>query len=250
MRPRSRRDDVVRTIACVRQVKPRLSLQYAHVESAIRRDRREEDDNRVARAERRADEQAERASAAESRAEAAHEERAKLQQLMEVSDLARRAAEEQLEVAHERMASAEEKYLLAKEEATREATARAEEREISDALGARSIERWPMLQNKKVLRVLDAEEFDGRVSSEYRVKDEESGDKGVSLLMGRTAATGRTEAQCILFDARMYSDLEVARWWARNGARFERAAQQHAAFAKMARKNARSPCSPAALRMR
>ena len=68
----------------------------------------------------------------------------------QVSDLARRAAEEQLEVAHERMASAEEKYLLAKEEAVREATARAEEREISDALGARSIERWPMLQNKKV----------------------------------------------------------------------------------------------------
>ena len=69
---------------------------------------------------------------------------------MQVSDLARRAAEEQLEVAHERMASAEEKYLQAKEEAVREATARAEEQEIRDALGARSIERWPMLQNKKV----------------------------------------------------------------------------------------------------
>ena len=40
-------------------------------------------------------------------------------------------------------------------------------------------------------------------------QDEESGDRGVSLLMGRTAATGRTEAQCILFDARIYSDLEV-----------------------------------------
>ncbi len=93
------------------------------------------------------------------------------------------------------------------EEKTRLAQLHSEELEIRDAFGDQKLEKWPMMPTKKVLRVTASEVFDGRVSQEFRVKDTDESSKGVSLLMGRTAATGRTEAQCILFDARMYSDL-------------------------------------------
>ena len=42
--------------------------------------------------------------------------------------------------------------------------------EIEQALEGRTLEVWPMIPNRKVLRVADSEEFDGRVSAEYRVK--------------------------------------------------------------------------------
>lgn len=71
---------------------------------------------------------------------------------------------------------------------------------------------------KKILRIRLAEEFDGRVSAEFRQRDDESGDKGVSLLMGRVYATRSVEPQCVLFDEAL-SDLECARWWQRHQGR-------------------------------
>jgi len=41
------------------------------------------------------------------------------------------------------------------------------------------------MPGKKVLRVREPQEFDGRVSGEFRCKDDESGDNGVSLFMVR-----------------------------------------------------------------
>ena len=78
-----------------------------------------------------------------------------------------------------------------------------------------------MFPGKKIHRVLDADEFDGRVSQEFRVKDAESGERGITLLMARLASGKTAEAQAVLFDPKFFSDLEAARWFARNAARFE-----------------------------
>jgi hypothetical protein len=124
--------------------------------------------------------------------------------------------EESLAEAQSRMEKAEQLYARVKEQSE-------EQLEIAEALGARKLEVWPMLPNKKILRVLGSEEFDGRVSSEFRVKDEESLERGVSLLMGRCSATHTHEVQCVLFDPKHMSDLQAARWWAANCCRFQKA---------------------------
>ena len=81
-----------------------------------------------------------------------------------------------------------------------------------------------MFPGRKLFRVLDSEEFDGRVSQEFRVKDAESGERGVTLLMGRLAngLSNGPEAQAVLFETKYMSDLDAARWWANNRARFDR----------------------------
>ena len=78
-----------------------------------------------------------------------------------------------------------------------------------------------MFPGKKLFRVLESEEFDGRVSQEFRQKDPESGERGVTLLMGRLAHAKQSEAQAVLFDEKFFSDLQAARWWQTNGHRFE-----------------------------
>ena len=72
-----------------------------------------------------------------------------------------------------------------------------------------------MFPGRKVHRVLDSDEFDGRVSQEFRVKDSESGERGVTLLMGRVAHSSASECQAVLFDTKYHSDIEAARWFAR-----------------------------------
>ena len=77
-----------------------------------------------------------------------------------------------------------------------------------------------MFPGRRVFRVLEADEFDGRVSQEFRVKDAESGERGVSLLMGRLASGTMSECQAVLFDTKLLSELEAARWYQRNAHRF------------------------------
>lgn len=202
----------------------RASLRYSHVESAIKKELREEEESKVAAAEKRADDAFERASTLASRLEVEEAERTRVALLLEASEEARAEMEESLAEAHARMEAAEQRYAKVKKESDAAV-------EIAEAFGSRKLEVWPMLPNKKILRVLGAEEFDGRVSSEFRVKDEESGERGVSLLMGRCNATRTHEVQCVLFDPKYVSDLQAARWWNANGHRFERAEQRIAAFA-------------------
>ena len=90
-----------------------------------------------------------------------------------------------------------------------EAAGTAEMLEVKELLDGRKLESWPMVPGKRVLRISPAEEFDGRVSQEYRVRDE-GGERGVSILMGRSSATKQPAAQCILFDPKYLSDLQAA----------------------------------------
>ena len=114
---------------------------------------------------------------------------------------------------------------VARPEAAVSARARARQAEvieIRDAFGEKGLETWPMFPGRKVHRVLDSEEFDGRVSQEFRVKDAESGERGVTLLMGRLAAGKTAECQAVLFEQKYLTDLDAARWFTRNAHRFER----------------------------
>ena len=64
-----------------------------------------------------------------------------------------------------------------------------------------------MVPGKRVLPVRPHEAFDGRISQEFRTKDPEGGERGVSLLMGRDASTMATEVQCIVFDPKCCKQL-------------------------------------------
>ena len=79
-----------------------------------------------------------------------------------------------------------------------------------------------MFPGRRVHRVLESDEFDGRVSQEFRTKDSESGERGVTLLMGRLASGKVAECQAVLFDTKYLSDLQAARWFAEHKPRFER----------------------------
>lgn len=116
---------------------------------------------------------------------------------------------------------AEGKYEKAKKAQDELASRHAEELEIRDAFGETGLEVWPMFPGRKVFRTLDTDEFDGRVSQEFRVKDSESGERGVTLLMGRLAGGKASEAQAVLFEERHLTDLQAARWWQNNGYRFQ-----------------------------
>ena len=127
-----------------------------------------------------------------------------------------------------------------------------EELEIRDAFGDSGLEVWPMFPGRKVFRVLDGDEFDGRVSQEFRVKDPGSGERGVTLLMGRVAHSGVAEAQAVLFDSERVSDLQAARWWREHGHRFEQVKErlkrekQRAQSAQPGTRSSRMDAEPAA----
>lgn len=127
-----------------------------------------------------------------------------------------------MQQADERAKAAERRYEEARGEQQRQEAAHREELEIREAFGEGGLEAWPMFPRKKVWRVTNPDQFDGRVSQEFRVKDEESGERGVSLLMGRLAGKNVSEVQCILFDMSLMSELEMARWWEANTHRFKR----------------------------
>ena len=70
------------------------------------------------------------------------------------------------------------RYEEARGEQQRQEAAHREELEIREAFGEGGLEAWPMFPRKKVWRVTNPDQFDGRVSQEFRVKDEESGERG------------------------------------------------------------------------
>jgi hypothetical protein len=133
----------------------------------------------------------------------------------------RQHAEEKMNQYHQRAVKAEGECKEARQAASELEKVHAEALEIRDAFGERGLEQWPMFPGKKVHRVLGGDEFDGRVSQEFRVKDSESGERGVTLLMGRLAGSTTSEAQAVLFDVTYLNDLDAARWFARNAHRFD-----------------------------
>ncbi|KAL3927449.1 MAG: hypothetical protein SGPRY_002816 [Prymnesium sp.] len=159
-------------------IKRRPSL-YDHIESAMRRERRAEEDRRVAKAEEMAQEAAAAREQAEARAKFEELQRAKMQEVMRLAEEAREQAEARMREADERAREAQILYEAARKEQEEQAVKHKEELEIRDAFGDGGLEHWPMYPGKKVLRVMDGDEFDGRVSSEFRVKDAESDQAGV-----------------------------------------------------------------------
>jgi len=204
------------TASAAKEAKKRSSVLYGHIESAVKLERQKEEDNKLAQAEARIESEVH----ARERAETALRERQEEQKhiaasLREAEEAQRRMAEE-LEEARAENAAAAERYA----ELEAKAVGTAETLEIAECLDGRKFEEWPMMPGKRVLRVQATEEFDGRVSSEYRVKDMESGERGVALLMGRSVKTRQPEAQCVIFDPKYMSDLQAARWWSANHHRF------------------------------
>jgi len=144
-----------------------------------------------------------------------------MQKVMQEAEARMREAELRMQEANARAVDAETRCESARREKEAQASKHSEHLEIRDAFGEGGLEVWPMFAGKKVWRVADAANFDGRVSQEFRVKDAQSDLPGVSLLMGRLAGSkSSTEVQCVLFDAKRISDLEAARWWDANKHRF------------------------------
>ena len=137
--------------------------------------------------------QEERCDLAQQRMREAQGERDRLQTERDTAERLRREAFEKIDAAHKRMHAAERKYEVARRAQEQMEEQHAEVLEIRDAFGEEGLEVWPMFPGRKVHRVLDSDEFDGRVSQEFRVKDAESGAKGVTLLMGRLANSRGSE---------------------------------------------------------
>eukprot|EP00967_Tisochrysis_lutea_P127763 scaffold217768_cov26-Tisochrysis_lutea.AAC.1 len=192
---------------------------YAHVESVLKKERVALENARVAQAEAIAHE----ALMAKEHAEKVAEHERMLASMSEEGRLeaerARAAALEACQAAHKEARRAEAKYQELLQEVENDKKARADAKEILDALDGREFESWPMFPGKKVLRVKEHKEFDGRCSAEFRCKDDESGERGVSFFMGRVYSTREVMPQCVLFDENIFSDLDAARWWARNSSR-------------------------------
>lgn len=214
-------------------------VKYSHVQSAIKAERKKEEDNKLAQAEQRVEAEAQQRIQAERRLEEEAMQRQQIESDLEHSEHARLCVQEELDRARAQIKQAERKCAQLQQEANQHNEAR----EILEALDGKTFEAWPMVPNRKVLRVNDSEEFDGRVSAEYRVKDMESDERGVSLLMGRSVVTKQSEVQCVLFDPKYMSDLQAARWWAANRRRFDmQAARMRARSAP--RRNGAVHCQP------
>lgn len=202
----------------------RGSNPWANVESVMRKERldskakwQQEAEDRITAAE-------ESRAAAEEVARCEIAARKQMQELAGKADDARVKAEERYAEARSRMKAAEAKYAQAKATCDEMSRRHGETLEIRDAFGEGGLESWPMFPGRKVCRVLGVDNFDGRVSQEFRVKDGENGERGVTFLMGRITGCPSTEVQAVLFDAKHMSDLDAARWWLSNKGRFEKAA--------------------------
>ena len=200
-----------------------VSARWAHVESVMRRQRIDAQESWKSELSEQMQAERERRERAEVKACEEAAARVRLQCERDDAEAKRRDAVERMDAYHERMRRAESKYEAAKAAQEQLAKQHAEALEVRDAFGERGLEEWPMFSGRRVFRVLDADEFDGRVSQEFRVRDAESGERGVSLLMGRVASGTASECQAVLFDFKMLNELEAARWYQRNAHRFEQA---------------------------
>jgi hypothetical protein len=200
----------------------KASKQWAHVESVMKRERVKAEETWKSDLKEQMEGERERRDQAESKL---LEERAKAEALAIAKAKAeeqRAAADARAAEAHQRAVEMELRYKEQKEQVDAQAKMHSETLEIRDAFGDKGLEVWPMFPGKKLFRVLESEMFDGRVSAEFRVKDAETGERGVTLLMGRVAHAKVSEAQAILFDTKLMSDLDAARWWTANAHRFEK----------------------------
>lgn len=200
----------------------KASKQWAHVESVMKRERVKAEETWKSDLKEQMEGERERRDQAESKL---LEERAKAEALAIAKTKAeeqRAAADARAAEAHQRAVEMELRYKEQKEQVDAQAKMHSETLEIRDAFGDKGLEVWPMFPGKKLFRVLESEMFDGRVSAEFRVKDAETGERGVTLLMGRVAHAKVSEAQAILFDTKLMSDLDAARWWTANAHRFEK----------------------------
>lgn len=195
--------------------------RWAHVESVMKRERIKNEEGWKADMQAEMDEERELRREAERKARAEAAERQRLEAEKAKAEQAQAEAVKKMDAAHARAVVAEGKYEKAKKAQDELASRHAEELEIRDAFGETGLEVWPMFPGRKVFRTLDTDEFDGRVSQEFRVKDSESGERGVTLLMGRLAGGKASEAQAVLFEERHLTDLQAARWWQNNGYRFQ-----------------------------
>lgn len=197
------------------------SNRWAHVESVMKRERITAEEGWKQDMQAEMNEERELRREAERKAREQAERAKQLQAERDKAEAARKEAVQKMDVAHKKMVATEKKYESAKMAQEKLAQQHKDELEIRDAFGEKGLEQWPMFPGKKLFRVLESEEFDGRVSQEFRQKDPESGERGVTLLMGRLAHAKQSEAQAVLFDERFFSDLQAARWWQTNGHRFE-----------------------------
>jgi len=197
------------------------SKQWAHVESVMRKQRVAAEDGWKSEWNEQMQAERERRERAEQKALEEQQRAHKLVAEKELAETRRKDAEERMDKYHQRAVKAEGRYEEAKKAQQKLAQQHAEELEIRDAFGEGGLEVWPMFPGRKVHRVLDSDEFDGRVSQEFRTKDAESGERGVTLLMGRLASGKTAEAQAVLFETERMTDLEAARWMQRNSHRFE-----------------------------
>ena len=207
-------------------VRTKASLRWGHVESVMRKQRLESEESWRSDLKERMQSEIDRREQMEQRVREERAEKEKAMLEKERADEMRMQANLRAEAASRRAAEAESKLLEAKATADEQAKAHAHELEIRDAFGERGLEEWPMFPGRKVFRVLESEHFDGRISAEFRVKDAESGERGVTLLMGRLAHSKAQEAQAVLFDTKWMNDLQAARWWQSNGYRFEKAKER------------------------
>ena len=196
---------------------------YAHVQSAIKMARKSEDDSKLAAAERRIDQQADELKEAAESLQRLEQQHAHAESEAGLLREERDEAEVQLRQARARQREAEGRYEKVKGAFEREQQRHADQLEVRDAfdeLGG--LQEWPMVPGKRVLPVGGLEDFDGRISQEFRQKDAEGGERGISLLMGRRADTNTTEVQCIIFDPKQLKEVQMARWWQTHRHRFEK----------------------------
>jgi len=197
-----------------------ISSRWKQVESVLRRERRADEDTKVGIAQRQAEEERAARKTAEAAAREAEAAQRQAEERAAASQVAQRQAEAVAREARVHMMAAQRMYEEEKQRADQAVASRADAEEVAEAFGREGLAVWPTFPGKKVWR-LDTYVFDGRVSAEYRVKDAGSNERGVSLLMGRVAGTQSTQAQCVLFDSKLLSDVECARWWEANRYRFE-----------------------------
>lgn len=191
------------------------SEKYSNVESVMKKERlvskakwQLQAEEKVAAAERGREEALERAKEEVAKREAAFEQAA-------LSDAARDDALSRYAEARAAQKRAEDRLEEAREEAAMLRAGHAEELEVRDAFGDGGLVASAVHEGFKVVRVQSAENFDSHVGSEYRVKDAESGERGVTLLKGRLfnpkgrPLTEGSEVQAVMFDTRFMTDIQA-----------------------------------------
>lgn len=208
------------------------SRLYEHVKSAVRQEHQmieaaklKADEEKLMAIETQVREAQERFKQAEDRASRERQERLRVEELLERGEASLRETKHALQVKHQELINKDAEVAAIQEFAHKEAWRQAEQAEIAVAMEGRRLEVHSAIPNKRVLRVNPLSLFDGKVSSEYRIKDVEANadeNGGVSFLMGHRidldieSDESKSAVQCVLFEKDRWTELEIARWWAAN----------------------------------